>query len=84
MVPSKTYYYLAAGLALLVVSEKENDLTRMVKGHYCGMHVLSGDVHGIKQAIPEMSANPKLLEQYKKAARETAEKLYSRKNTALY
>lgn len=84
MIPSKAYSYLAAGLALLVISEKENDLTRMVKEHYCGMHVQSGDVNGVRQAIRAMSFDPTLLERYKKAAREAAEKLYSRKNTKLY
>ena len=31
MSPSKAYYYMAAGLPVLVISKYETDLTRLVK-----------------------------------------------------
>ena len=84
MIPSKAYYYLAAALALLVVSEQENELTQMVQDRHCGVHVKGKDAHQIIQAILQISSKPGVLNQYKTAARKAAEELYSRKNTKLY
>jgi len=84
MIPSKTYYYMSAGLAILVTCVKETDLSEMVKEQKCGVHVKSGDVERMKRVILEMNNDHVVLEKYKKAARETAEKLYSRTNTRMY
>jgi len=84
MIPSKIYYYMAAGLAILVISETENDLTQIIREYCCGINARTKDVENIKQAILEISANKDLLERYKKAARKTAERYYSRENTKLY
>ena len=84
ILPSKTYYYMAAGLALLVISEKDNDLSQLVKDDDCGINVKSKDIQGLKQAILGVSNNEELLDQYKQASRKTAEERFSRKNTKLY
>ena len=82
--PSKTYYYMAAGLALLVVSEKENEISRMVTEYNCGINVKSGDSLGLKKAILDISANKETLDYYKRSSRKTVERYCSRKNTQLY
>ncbi len=81
MVPSKTYYYMAAGLAILVTSSKKNTLSETVDQFDCGISVRSGDISGMANAILDVHNNPTLLDSYKKIARCAAETLYSRKNT---
>jgi glycosyltransferase involved in cell wall biosynthesis len=83
-VPSKAYYYMAAGVVPLVVSDMETDLGKMVIDRRCGVVVLNRDIEAMKQAILTLSADTELLQQYKKAARETAEEYFSRNNTAQY
>lgn len=84
MSPSKAYYYMAAGLSLLVISEYETDLTRLAEENSCGIWVKKGDIDGMGKAVKELSENPVLLARYKKAARKTAEQFYSRKNSELF
>jgi glycosyltransferase involved in cell wall biosynthesis len=84
IVPSKTYYYMAAGLAPLVVSGKETDLSRMLVEKGCGMSVRSGDIEGLKHAILTLATDEELLIKYKVAARVTAEQHFSRRNTERY
>jgi glycosyltransferase involved in cell wall biosynthesis len=81
MIPSKTYYYMAAGLALLVTCNKKNDLSEMVAEKHCGVSVGSGEIDKMKQAILAISADSGLLNKFKKASRNLAEESYSRKNT---
>lgn len=84
MSPSKAYYYMAAGLPLLVISSCETDLTRLIKEKSCGIWVKNGDIDGMAKAVKELSANHVLLAEYKKAARKAAEQFYSRKNSELF
>lgn len=84
IVPSKTCYYMAAGLVPLVVSGKETDLSRMLVENGCGMSVRSGDIEGLKRAILTLVTDGELLNQYKAAARVTAEQYFSRRNTEQY
>ncbi len=84
MAPSKAYYYMSAGLPLLVISNCETGLTKMAQENKCGVWVKNGDVKGMAKAIMDFRANPRILEEYKIAARKTAEQFYSRKNTNLF
>lgn len=84
MSPSKAYYYMAAGLPILVISKYETDLTRLVEENGCGIWVKNGDVTGMAMAIKELNEKSVLLAKYQKAARKTAEQFYSRKNSELF
>lgn len=84
MVPSKSYYYLAGGLATLVISSQENDITELVEKFQCGMSVKNGSIEEIVSAIQALHDNPELLWKYKQAARKVAEEFFSRKNTRLF
>jgi len=84
MSPSKAYYYMAAGLPIIVISGCETDLTRLVKEKECGIWLKNGDIEGMTKTVKELSANLLLLSRYKKAARKTAEQFYSRKNSELF
>jgi len=83
MSPSKAYYYMAAGLSLLVISDYETDLTRLVNENSFGVWVKNRNIDGMLKAIKGLSENSDLLSQYKKGARKLAEQFYSRKNTRL-
>ena len=84
MVPSKTYYAMAAGCALLGVVAADNELTRIIDNHGCGKKVIPGDVAGMVEAIIAFQKDQKLLAQCRKNARDAVEKLYTRQNTNLY
>ncbi len=84
IVPSKTYYYMAAGVVPLLVSSQPTDLARIVVDNACGIAVDSGDYQGMAKSILELDRHETLLRQYGEAARATAEKDFSRKNTELF
>lgn len=84
MVPSKTYYYLAAGLAAFVISDQDNDIAQLVNKFHCGLNVKNSAIKEMANEIRKLHANPDLLNKYKRAARKTAEKVFSRENTALF
>ena len=46
-VPSKTFYQLAAGLALISVSERGSEMERLVNENNCGITVKPGDIIGL-------------------------------------
>jgi glycosyltransferase involved in cell wall biosynthesis len=84
MVPSKTYYYLAAGLAVLAVSDQDNDVAKLVKEFHCGLHVKNSAIEEMANAIRKLHADPELLDKFKRAARETAENFFSRRNSGIF
>lgn len=84
IVPSKTCYYMAAGLIPLVISGVETDLSRMLVKNGCGMSVRSGDIEELKRTILALADDAELMNQYKLAARVTAEQHFSRRNTEKY
>lgn len=84
MSPSKAYYYMAAGLPLLVISNCETDLTKLVEEKGCGIWMKKGDTVDMSEIIKKLDENPVLLDRYKKSARKAAVQFYSRKNSKLF
>ncbi len=78
-VPSKTYYALAAGAALLAVSPPDTELTDLVARHGCGVHVPPRDPEQLAQGIRRFHDDPEMLERCRAAARAAAESCYSRR-----
>lgn len=78
-VPSKTYYALAAGSALLAVSPPNTELTDLIAEHDCGVHIPPGSGERLADAVRELHENPELLRRYRTAARAAAEKHFSRR-----
>jgi glycosyltransferase involved in cell wall biosynthesis len=77
-VPSKTYYALAAGAALLAVSPPDTELTDLVAEEQCGRHVLPRDPNMLAAAVRHYCRNRPALEQAGRNARRAAEQKYSR------
>jgi len=84
MIPSKTFYYMAAGVVPLILSGEETDLTEMVGKRDCGVWIKNGDAQALSQSIKNLHRHPETLEHLKRVVRQTAENDYSRKNTKYF
>ena len=81
MVPSKSYYYLAAGSALLAIMPKNNELADLIQKEVCGVRVDVDDIDALYDAIGRLAEDKKLLLSYRRKARLVAERDFSRRNT---
>ncbi|MDP1580168.1 MAG: glycosyltransferase family 4 protein [Candidatus Didemnitutus sp.] len=84
MVPSKTYYYLAAGCALLVVASAPNSVSKLVEEHHCGLVVAPDDRAGLAAALDRFRTDPEFLASCRRNARAVQEKYFGRGNSQLY
>lgn len=78
-VPSKTYYALAAGAALLAVSPPDTELTDLVWEHGCGIHVPPRSPDGLAEAVRRFRNDPQFLSDCRRRARRAAEEHFSRR-----
>ena len=84
MVPSKTYYAMAAGSALIGLCDDNSEVAHMIYRHECGIVLSPGDIDGMVIAILATLGDKEKLSRYRANSRRAAEKFYSRKNTSLY
>lgn len=84
MVPSKSYYYLAAGCALLVLASGENSISRLANEHGCGISIMASDGPALKAAIARYRSDRSFLQLCRTRARTVQETLFSRRNAARY
>jgi glycosyltransferase involved in cell wall biosynthesis len=75
--PSKTYYTMAAGSALLGFSTEHSDLAQVIRTHKCGINVAPGDVETAADAIHLLRSQPALLNTLRRNARQAAENHFS-------
>ncbi len=76
-VPSKTYYALAAGSALLAISPPGTELVDLVEELGCGLHVRPRDVEGLVEAIRKLHDDPMVFRKARRRGREMAEMRFS-------
>jgi len=74
--PSKCYYMMAAGCAILALSEGDNDLKRVVETHDCGITLSCSDSAGVVAAIQSLREDPETLTRYQRNARRAAEQVF--------
>lgn len=84
ILPSKTFYYMSAGLAPLIISDQPTELTALLHKHNCGLRVAGNDTKGLVNTIMQLHGDQEKLHQLKTEARHTAVRLFSRDNTAKY
>jgi len=78
MVPSKMYYYMAAGSAVIGICQGRNDLEQsLIKGD-SGLVVLPGDFKKLAETILLLAENPNKLKSLKENARRSSIEHYSR------
>jgi glycosyltransferase involved in cell wall biosynthesis len=77
-VPSKTYYALAAGAAILAVSAKDTELADMVAKYPCGKHIPPRNPQALADAVRQYHDNPQRGAAHRHEARRLAENRFSR------
>jgi glycosyltransferase involved in cell wall biosynthesis len=83
-VPSKTYYSMASGAALVALCDENSEVSRTIKQHECGFSIHPGDTEALVNTILELLDDADKLNQCRLNSREAAEKYYSRSNTKQY
>ena len=78
MVPSKTFYYMAAGSAVIGICKGRNDLAHSIEICEAGLTVAPGNPELLASSILSLLENPDLLNQFKNNARRKSIRLYSR------
>ena len=69
MIPSKTYYYMAAGAAVLAISQGQSELTDTLKRADCGGRVAPGQPKALANKIEAMADDSERLTTQKDNAR---------------
>lgn len=78
MMPSKTYYAMAVGSAIIGLSRAPNDLATVIKESGCGVNIEPGDIKGLIHTINNFVEDASYLNQCKRAARNVAVNKYAR------
>ena len=77
-VPSKAYYALAAGAAMLAVTAEKTELADIVGEHPCGEHIPPGRPDLLAEVIRRYHDEPERLTEHQAESRRLAEVYYSR------
>ncbi len=77
--PSKSYYLLASGNALLALCAGDNDLRRLIDEHRCGLVVDPADARGIASAIRRFHTDRAFLDRCRRNARSAAQTAFGRR-----
>lgn len=83
-VPSKTYYAMAAGAALIGLCDDQSEVAQTIQQHRCGIVIAPGDIAGLVNGILALAGDESKLNSYRTNSRSAAEKFYSRRNTSRY
>jgi colanic acid biosynthesis glycosyl transferase WcaI len=76
--PSKTYYNMAAGSAILGLSDPPNDLASVIETADCGVNVMPGDVDSFVAAVQRFSEDKAYLGRCRANASTASETTFSR------
>lgn len=82
-VPSKTYYVLAAGSAILAIASPQSELGLLIGKYNCGKIFSGSSIKEIAFFIAEMKEKKEMLELYKKNSRAAA-MFFTQENAKLY
>lgn len=72
-VPSKAYYFLAAGVPLLAICEPDTELADLVRDFACGVVTPPGEPEGIVDAIRRIQNDPRQLDDWRAGAKRAAQ-----------
>ena len=78
MIPSKMFYYMAAGAAVIGICEGRNDVSEIIQNSNCGLTIKPKNPKELAIIIKELSRDMKQLLEFKKCARQSAVANYSR------
>ena len=77
--PSKTYYMMAAGSALLGFSSPKSELDRLIGEYQCGRNIVPGDIDNAVETILYWYENHDVLSQIKRRSRDAAQSHFDKK-----
>ena len=77
--PSKTYYYMAAGTAIISISNTPSDLKILVEENKCGYNIPVGNPDKLADKILYLKNNKNVLNTYKSHSRQFAVNEVSKK-----
>lgn len=83
-VPSKTFYYMSAGSALIGLCDDKSEVAHVIGRHNCGFVVSPGDTNALVSGISDLLYDREKLDRYRTNSRTAAEQFYSRNNTRQY
>lgn len=85
MMPSKTYYAMAVGSAILGLSYPPNDLADIIEDYQCGVNIAPDDLDGLVDTLKRFKTDSEYLRRCQRNARRAAEAHFSRDgNTKLF
>jgi glycosyltransferase involved in cell wall biosynthesis len=76
--PSKIYFSMAAGSALLGFSSSTSDLASLIHNYDCRTNITPGDLNGAAQFILRMRNHPEVLKKYRDNSKQTAVQHFSK------
>ena len=79
MLPSKVFYYMAAGSAIIGLCRGENDLRDVIESNKCGICINPREPATLAAEIIKILDDSKRLEFFRNRARRAADERYSRK-----
>ena len=79
MVPSKMFYYMSAGAAVIGVCKGINDVSKIILKSNCGITIEPKKPKELANIIKALSADKKKLKNFKKNSRQSAVFYFSRK-----
>ena len=80
MVPSKVFYYLAAGSAVIGISKNENELKDIIEKNQCGVNVEPTNPQELAKVILDILGNKEKLNCFQQNARKISVEQYSKKS----
>jgi glycosyltransferase involved in cell wall biosynthesis len=75
--PSKAYYLMACGCALLGLTSADNDVKQIIERYRCGINVEPDDTAGVVAAIRRFRDDRAFLNECRSNARQAVEAEYS-------
>ncbi len=83
-VPSKTFYAMASGSALIGLCDADSEVAQLIERHQCGVVVQPGDVKSLVREVLCLLNQKERLEKYRFNSRLASEQSYSKKNIQEY
>ena len=78
MIPSKMFYYMAAGAAVIGICKGRSDMSEIVQNSRCGVIVEPKNPIKLAEVIRDLANNIEVLNGFKGRARTSAKESYSR------
>ena len=79
MVPSKMFYYMSAGAAVIGICKGKNDVSNIIQKFNCSITIEPKNPKGLVNIIKLLSRNIEKLHEFKKNSRQSAVSHFSRK-----